>query len=238
MTALRPFWCYFGGKWRAAPRYPKPTHNRIVEPFAGAAGYSLRYPDHDVVLLDVDPIVAGLWAYLIRAGPLEILALPDLAPGQSVDDLAVCQEARWLIGFWLNKGVSSPRKRPSAWMAKWMADGDRPENFWGPGIRQRIASQVDRIRHWRVIHGSYEASPAGEATWFVDPPYQKQGVKHYRHHAVDYEALGEWCRSRPGQVMVCENEGADWLPFEPFATIKANEGRGGKRSVEVLWCQE
>jgi len=42
---LRPFWRYYGGKFRAAPRYPTPTHKTIVEPFAGAAGYSLRVDD-------------------------------------------------------------------------------------------------------------------------------------------------------------------------------------------------
>ncbi len=38
MTDLKPFFCYFGGKWRAAPHYPTPKHAEIVEPFAGAAG--------------------------------------------------------------------------------------------------------------------------------------------------------------------------------------------------------
>jgi len=33
---LKPFWQYYGGKWRAAPHYPKPRHDTIVEPFAGA----------------------------------------------------------------------------------------------------------------------------------------------------------------------------------------------------------
>jgi hypothetical protein len=36
-VSLRPFWRYYGGKWRAAPRYPRPTHDTIIEPFAGAA---------------------------------------------------------------------------------------------------------------------------------------------------------------------------------------------------------
>jgi len=36
---------------------------------------------------------------------------------------------------------------------------------------------------------------------------------------------------------VCEQDGADWLPFKAFATVKAMEGsRGGKRSTEVLWA--
>ena len=43
VTRLRPFFCYYGGKWRAAPKYPPPEHDTIVEPFAGAAGYATRY---------------------------------------------------------------------------------------------------------------------------------------------------------------------------------------------------
>jgi hypothetical protein len=33
--------------------------------------------------------------------------------------------------------------------------------------------------------------------------------------------------------MACENAGADWLPFQPFATLKA--GVNGAGSQEVLW---
>ena len=57
---------------------------------------------------------------------------------------------------------------------------------------------------------------SGEASWFVDPPYQNQG-KHYHYgpENVDFAMLGNWCRTRLGQVIVCENEGADWLPFTP-----------------------
>lgn len=40
---LRPFFTYFGAKWRAAPHYPPPTHPTVIEPFAGAAGYALRH---------------------------------------------------------------------------------------------------------------------------------------------------------------------------------------------------
>ena len=39
---LKPFWRYYGGKYRAAPAYPPPRLGTIVEPFAGSAGYSLR----------------------------------------------------------------------------------------------------------------------------------------------------------------------------------------------------
>lgn len=231
---MRPFFCYYGGKWRAAPLYPPPEHATIVEPFAGAAGYATRYPDRNVVLVERDPIVAGLWRYLTRATVSEIMALPDMPlDGSTVDDMDVGQEARWLIGFWLNKGASSPRKSPS----KWMRSRIRPNSYWGPEIRSIIASQVDRIRHWQVIEGSYEQAPDVEATWFVDPPYQKAG-KHYRCSELDFSGLAAWCQTRAGLTVVCENVGADWLPFVPYQRIKASESKsGGKTSHEAVYIR-
>jgi 16S rRNA G966 N2-methylase RsmD len=92
------------------------------------------------------------------------------------------------------------------------------------------------IRHWKIIEGDFVCAPDIAGTWFVDPPYQVAG-KHYVHtlSADDYARLALWCRDRKGQVMVCENEGADWLPFEPFARIKA--GPANKVSAEVIWLQ-
>ena len=104
-------------------------------------------------------------------------------------------------------------------------------------MRARVASQVEHIRHWRVIEGDYTTAPDIEATWFIDPPYQVAG-KYYKHPAkdIDFVALASWCRSREGQVMVCENEGATWLPFETFASIKKSQMTGtGNVSHEVLW---
>lgn len=234
MLGLKPFFKYFGAKWRIAPRYPTPTHDTIVEPFAGAAGYSHRYPDKQVVLVDAYEVVVGIWQYLTRVSPEEVLALPDVV--ETVDELVgVPQEARWLIGFWVNAGVSAPCKKPS----KWMKSGESPGAYWGESARRRIAGQVELIRHWRVIHGSYRDAPDVEATWFVDPPYQVRG-KDYPHADVDYEHLGRWCEERLGQVMVCENAGATWLPFEPFHDAHATPGSRRKRdrSKEVLWLAD
>lgn len=221
---LRPFFCYYGGKWRAAPRYPAPEHDTIVEPFAGAAGYATRYADRRVVLVERDPTIAGLWKYLTRVSSAEILALPAAVPGL-VADLPICQEAKWLIGFWCNKGAVQPRNMPSAWMRS----GTRPKSYWGAEVRQIIASQVEKIRHWQIIEGSYERSPAVPATWFVDPPYEAAG-KHYRFGSglIEYEGLAAWVHSREGFVIVCENVGATWLPFEPFAAIRSNPSKRGK----------
>ena len=230
---LRPFFSYYGGKWRDAVKlYPAPAHDRVIEPFAGSAGYSLRYHDRQVVLYEIDPVVVAVWKYLIAVKPSEILAIPDLGPDQSCDDLNVCQEARWLIGFWLNRAVSSPRKSPSAWMRA----GIRPGSFWGDRVRNTIASQVESIRHWEVHNSGYIECPDNTATWFIDPPYQVAG-RHYRFgcEVIDYAALGDWCCSRPGQVIVCENEGADWLPFRHLASTKTT--RVG-RSAEVHWLND
>lgn len=232
---LRPFFGFYGGKWRDTPKhYPAPAHDTIVEPFAGSAGYSVRYADRRVILGEKDPVIYGVWNYLIAASARDILAIPDLEPGQSVADLPVTEEARSLVGLWLNRGVSRPRTGPSAWMR----DGVRPGSFWGERVRQTIARQVDRIRHWQVFNCSYEHLPfSGNATWFIDPPYQKQG-KHYHHGAedIDFGALGRWCRTRAGQVIVCENEGADWLPFASLDDVKTT--RRSSRSVEVVWIGE
>jgi 16S rRNA G966 N2-methylase RsmD len=232
VSGLRPFFSYYGGKWRAAPKYPAPRHGLIIEPFAGSAGYATRHHARNVLLVDADPIIAGLWQYLINVRASEIRGLPLAV--EATDTLAVAEEARWLIGFWLNKGASSPRKHPSAWMRS----GIRPNCFWGEVVRDRIAWQVEQIRHWRVFRDTYSSLDEITATWFVDPPYQRAG-KHYRCNVVSYAQLAYWCRHRPGQVIACEADGADWLPFQTLASIKATAGRGRSgRSAEVIWTND
>jgi hypothetical protein len=226
----RPFWYYYGGKWRAAKHYPPPRYNTIVEPFAGAAGYATRYAHKSIILLDSNKIVCGLWDYLIQATPQDIYQLPtditntdDVEPGP----------ARWLVGWWLNHGTSSPRRTASSRCKS----GARPNSYWGVAVRRHIAESVVKITHWSVTHGDYTDAPDIEATWFVDPPYSVAG-KHYRDSSIDYGHLAEWCRSRRGQVIVCEAAGATWLPFRDFRTIRSNNTNASGKSVEVIWTNE
>jgi hypothetical protein len=227
-TSLRPFFPFYGGKWRAAPRYPQPSYGTIIEPFAGSAGYATRHPDRNVVLCDRDEVLAGLWQYLIRVTEGEIRAIPvDI---RHVDEINGPQEPKWLVGFWLNSGSAQPKKSRSAWSVEWAIQG----STWSLTTRERVASQLHAIRHWKVIHGSYENAPDYEATWFIDPPYADKG-KYYRYSKIDYPLLAGWCQNRRGQVIVCENEGADWLPFEP--TIGAIKSVKGK-SMEAMWYRD
>ena len=177
---IPPFWRYYGGKHMHAGAYPRPLYNGlIVEPFAGSAGYACRHgAGRDVLLIDADPIIAGLWAWLIGASADDVKGIGDIPDGGTVDDLDAPQPARWLAGFWCNNGVAQPCKSPSQW-ARHPPKGSW--GGWGPRVRERVSSALPLIRGWRVLHGTYSAAPDVMATWFVDPPYQGKAGSHYKH---------------------------------------------------------
>lgn len=224
---LKPLFPYYGSKWRDARRYAEPR-GVVIEPFAGSAGYSVYWGAPVVRLYDVDPIIVGLWSYLIRTSAEEILRLPDLEVGQSVDDFTLPPEAKWLIGFWLNRGSAQPKKSKTSFSAR----TDKAQLIWSARARGRIAGQLRGIRGWTIEQRSFQDIPNTDATWFIDPPYVDKG-RYYRFNAVDYVALATWTRERLGRVFVCEQEGADWLPFEPLAVIKSTKGT----SAEVVYRQ-
>lgn len=225
---MRPFFSFYGSKWRTATRYPDPLRGvPVVEPFAGGACYSLRRDVEDVVLVEKDPIIAAVWRWLIGASRSDVMNLP-IGFGCDVRKLGLPDGAAALIGFWHGRALSGPRWRPPA--RRWVEM--RPRSFWGAAARERIADQIEQIKGWRIIEGDYSSAPDIRATWFVDPPYQLAG-KHYREGSrfIDYDALGGWCRSRAGVVVVCENDGASWLPFSAFMSAKSMKGK----SREVVW---
>jgi site-specific DNA-adenine methylase len=81
--------------------------------------------------------------------------------------------------------------------------------------------------------GDYHDIPNQEATWFIDPPYQGNGGKYYKHgnQNFDYNELAEWSKQRQGQVIVCENSEANWLPFRPLKQLQGQR----HKTVEVIW---
>lgn len=222
---LCPFFSYFGGKWTLAKHYPPPEHDVIVEPFAGSAGYATRYHEREVILVEKNPLLAEMWRWLIGVSADEVMSLPLDASLRG----ELPSPARSLIGFWCARG----RTRPATTTAsRWMTSGRWPTSFWGEYARERIAAQVGKIRHWRLIEGDYSEAPDVEATWFIDPPYV--GSRHYLARVGDYDQLGAWCQRRRGLVIVCEAGNASWLPFEPFREAK-NIARG--TIAEVVYAQ-
>lgn len=228
---------YFGSKVSSAHKYPAPKQDVIIEPFAGGAGYSLCYWERQVVLIDMNPDVVDTWRYVIEADPEEIRALPLIEPGQKVRELGLPRGPELLLRWSVNQTTSSPRNELSSFSEKHLvADW---ATVWGTARRERIARVAGMIKHWHVICGSYADLPDVEVTWFIDPPYFDAGKNYpFGSKMIDYQHLGAWCRSRRGQTIVCENEGASWLPFVPFIRDKrcATLDNGvTRRRTEVIW---
>lgn len=225
---MKPLFPFYGSKWRDARKYGAPT-GHVIEPFAGSAGYSTFYEPERVTLIDKDPILVGVWRFLIAATGDEIAALPDVEPGQDVREMGLTDEAAWFIGFWLNRGSASPKRKRTAFSSR----TDRQQLVWGDRARDRVASEVHKIDGWSVVAGDFEDAPRlPEATYFIDPPYVDKG-RYYRVRLAepDYPRLAAWAQGLPGRRIVCEQEGADWLPFHPLASIKSTRGL----SAEVVW---
>lgn len=233
---MRPLFKYFGSKFQLSKRYPKPAHDLIIEPFAGSACYALRHYEHDVILIEKDPFVAGLWSWLIGADPEEILSLPasELVTGQDIRDLHIPMWGKHLIRRWQRTGHTS------SWtVSKWCNSNT---GFWCEETKRAVAENIQKIRHWKVILGEYDCVPNQEATWFIDPPYQHVKNVYGDKSTLDYEKLSAFCRTRVGQRIVCEQSGADWLDFQPFSKVRTmRAGHGGdsmkRHSTEVIWTR-
>ena len=88
------------------------------------------------------------------------------------------------------------------------------------------------IRHWEIRHGNYTDITNEQATWFIDPPYQFGGEYYrYGNSGINFHYLAQWCKSRAGQVIVCENTKADWLPFWPMRELNGSK----HKTTEAIW---
>lgn len=231
---LRPLFSFYGSKWRTVPKYDPPKYDKIFEPFAGSACYSLRFYKCEVHLNDLDPVLYGLWKYLKDATKKDILDLPLLEEikDQDVTTMGLEKGASSLIGFWFGKGLS----RPSTKMVGWGKHGAFANQYWGKERRQRVAEAVPLIKHWVITKNSYDDMPHQESagTWFIDPPYQAVCGRSYTKgsEGINFKRLGKWCRERQGQVIVCENH---WLPFKPLGTFKTVTKE--EPTHEMVWTQ-
>lgn len=218
---------YFGAKYKLARVYPSPIFPIIVEPFAGSASYAVHHRRlvERVILIEKDAQVVDLWLRLLSMSADEIRSMPVLAAGSMSDDI--------LYAFAAGR---TTRDTPSGEFVV----SPRMEQRFQPMI-ERVASVVDECRHFEVIEGDYTDAPDVAATWFIDPPYQSMGGRWdrtrggrylYGNKDFDYSALAQWSVSRRGQVIACEQGGADWLPWNGSVEAPDNTHR---RYTEVWW---
>ena len=225
-------WSYYGSKGKIVKHYPKPKHSLIIEPFAGTAKYSLLHNSHNVLLNEKYETVYKIWKWLIEdATEEEILSNIDFFLGDNIECLNIKQEHKDLIGFIINRGSASPANIVGKWSCQVKSN---PNWASTPNYSlKQISKNLKNIKHWKVNYGDYKNIPNIEATWFIDPPY-KNGGQYYSINDIDYEELSKWCKSRKGQVIVCENSDADWLNFKPLLEINGQR----KKTIEVIWTNE
>jgi hypothetical protein len=221
-------WSYYGAKTNVIKSYPKPVYGKIIEPFAGTARYALRYFDREILIMDKYEVVIRIWKWLQQCSPGDILKLPDMKKGDHVDSFSFdCEEAKLLMGFMIGFMTESPRKTATIRMAQ------RPNSI--TFTKRRIANSLFKIKHWKIIHGSYETIANQEATWFIDPPYQVGGYSYRESNRnINYSDLAQWCRTRVGQAIVCENVNGSWMDFKPLCTQKTRH----VRQNEVIWSNQ
>lgn len=217
---------YYGTKKKLSPNYPKPQFDTIVEPFAGAAMYSLfgNNWEKQVILNDKYDRVYQAWNFLINHASIEdIKGLPGFKAGLKLDDLNISDEEKTLLGFYANPASAVPKKTVSK----------RGEISWGRH-KKYLIDNLYKVKHWKILNEDYNNLENIEATWFIDPPYQFGG--QYYHSSVsnnhmDYNELSEWCYSRNGEIIVCENDKADWLPFKPLVELNGQL----HKTMEVMY---
>jgi len=214
-------WSYYGSKSKIVNLYPPPKYGKIIEPFAGTARYALKYFDRDILLVDKYDIVIEIWHYLQQASPKDILSLPITKRGDKIEKYNLSQVEKNLLGFIATGAVGRPRKTVSLF-------GEYSHG--NQNVYKRIASNLYKIKHWKIIQGEYLDIENQEATWFIDPPYQVGGYE-YKHHELDYASLSDWCLSRSGQIIVCENTKANWMTFMPLKKIQGVNNTGTTEAV-------
>jgi len=217
-------WSYFGSKSKIVGYYPPPKQVRIIEPFCGSARYSLKYWENDICLFDKYDVVIGLWKWLQQCSPQDILGLPVLTKGDKVSNYPqLTKDEKTLLGFLVQGAQGKPANSVGT------LDGIDVEKDL-----KRIAKNLFKIKHWKIELGSYEQIKNENATWFIDPPYQFGGQHQYKHSNkhIDFVKLSGWCKSRTGQVIVCENTKADWMNFKPMVK---HSGANNTNTTEAIW---
>ena len=248
------FFSYFGGKVGLANNYPAPNDNIVIEPFAGAAGYSTFHEARRAYLFDLYPAITETWRFLIAAAnddtakdQLENLPIGPFYRWSNPIPTNVPLGAQYLMGFW----ETQSQAYPSRWQQSpkvFENGGPRPNNrggLWSQNTKERIIEQLPKIKDWKVFDASYEDSvdillkegvDLSEVIWHIDPPYQNGGTRYRKSSkSINFDSLGKWVKSLDGKVMVCERDPADWLDFKTLVTTKNASNNQYKELIWTNW---
>ena len=214
---------YYGRKKKLAKFYPQPKYDTLIEPFAGSAAYSLHGDNwqKNVILIEKDERIYKIWKWFIEeATEQDILNLPDLKEGDYTSDFLQ-------ILHMVTKGAFVRKKVK---VTKIM------ERNWRIN-KPAMAKNLYKVKHWQIINGDYSDAPDVEATWFIDPPYFSDAGMGYNHNCKDinYGDFTDFILSRKGEVICCDCEEADYLPFESLVELSAV---AGKKSKEMIFYQD
>lgn len=213
---------YYGRKKQIARYYPAPEQSLIIEPFAGAASYALHEQNwkNEVILIEKDKKVSEIWRWLIEeATPSSIEKLPNLSVGEKSSEFLHIIHAATKMAFKYKTIKTTP-----VLARNWE-------------ISKRVmASNVYKVKHWKIINADYSEAPNVKATWFIDPPYKADAGEGYAHGSskMDYKKLAIWIKNLKGQVICCEGAEGDYLPFNPLLELP---GIAGKRSKEFVFIK-
>jgi hypothetical protein len=164
-------------------------------------------------------VIVKIWHYLQAASEKDIMGLPELTYKQSIKDFDLSEPERLLMGFLVARGVAHTQ-----YIVQQFSDI--------PTAKKQIASQLFKIRHWKIQQGDYANIPNERATWFIDPPYQVGGHQYtMSNKTLNFTELATWSQARNGQVIVCENTQANWMPFLPMTKMTG----AYNTTTEALW---
>ena len=211
---------YYGRKKKIAKHYPDPKCGTIIEPFAGAAAYSLHGDNwkRDIILVEKNKKICEIWDWLINtATPEDLWDMPELKVGDKTSRFLHILHAASKRAFEY-KNITITKVLATNWNIN----------------RKYIANNLHKVNHWKLIQGDYSESPDIEATWFIDPPYRGESGAGYGDtgsDSIDYNFLSNWAESRTGQIICCEGNDADYLPFEPLLTQSTIAGKKNKEMI-------
>ncbi len=224
---------YYGAKNLLSKYYPYPVYNTIIEPFSGSAAYTCYhlYKNNKLnsIICDKNDDVAQTWDFLLKCSENDIINFKTPLIGEYAED--------FLIKTCSVSNASSKCKK--------MKYTERIDRVFQ--IQKRRILKFFAIRNRiKFIKGDFKIIENIEATWFIDPPYQVLNENNtifsngngYANNCdsnnLDYNELRVFCLERKGQIIVCEKDGADWLPFVEF---KKNKNSLNKNYNEVVYIK-